>query len=293
MIEFVQTLIFGILIGGVYALMTTGLTLTFGVMKIMNMAQGAFLIASAYLCYTLWQRLGIDPLIGALLVAIPLASIGFLLYRLVIERAQRTDPGLTMVVTFALAMSVEAILALVWGPDQKVSTPPYFATAIHLGPLAVPSAQFYACLLALGVTAALQLALRRTWLGNAITAASENPEGARLIGIEPAKVGAVIFAMSIGSTAFGGAALSFLYQFTPDSQDVWLGLTLSVVVLGGLGSVPGALAAGVLLGVTETLTTTYVSVRWATAVPTVLILLVLTVRPQGLFSRTTRQDAGT
>ncbi|HEX3784784.1 MAG TPA: branched-chain amino acid ABC transporter permease [Pseudonocardiaceae bacterium] len=293
MTELVQTVIFGILIGGVYALMTTGLTLTFGVMKIMNMAQGAFLIASAYLCYTLWHRLGIDPLLGAFLVAIPLAAIGLVLYRLVIERAQRIDQGLTLVVTFALAMVAEAVLALIWGPDQKVSTPTYFNQAIHLGRLTLPSAQCYACLLALGVTVVLQVLLKRTWLGNAITAASENPEGARLIGIEPSNVGAWIFAMSIGSTAFGGAALSFLYQFTPDSQDVWLGLTLSVVILGGLGSVPGALGAGVLLGVAETLTTTYVSVRWATAVPTVLILVVLTVRPQGLFSRTTRQDVGT
>ena len=95
------------------------------------------------------------------------------------------------------------------------------------------------------------------------------------------------------STAFGGAALSFLYQFTPDSQDVWLGVTLSVVILGGLGSVAGAFAAGVLLGVAESLTTAYVSVRWATAVPTLLILVVLTIRPQGLFTRLTRQDAGT
>jgi branched-chain amino acid transport system permease protein len=292
MIDLGQALIFGILIGGVYALMATGLTLTFGVMKIVNMAQGAFLITSTYLCYALWQHFGLDPVLAAFLVMFPMAALGFVVYKLVIERLERIDPGLTIVATFALALVAEAFLALIWGPNQRATDPAYSNQAIHLGPLVLPLAQFYACLLAVAITVVLQVAIKRTWLGHAIIAASENPEGARLVGVEPARIGAWIFAIATASTAFGGAALSFLYQFTPDTQDFWLGLTLSVVIVGGLGSVPGAFAAGVLLGVTESLTTTYLSVRWATAVPTLLILVVLTVRPQGLFTRMTRQDAG-
>jgi len=292
MIDLGQALIFGILIGGVYALMATGLTLTFGVMKIVNMAQGAFLITSTYLCYALWQHFGLDPVLAAFLVMFPMAALGFVVYKLVIERLERIDPGLTIVATFALALVAEAFLALIWGPNQRATDPAYSNQAIHLGPLVLPVAQFYACLLAVVITVVLQVAIKRTWLGHAITAASENPEGARLVGVEPARIGAWIFAIATASTAFGGAALSFLYQFTPDTQDFWLGLTLSVVIVGGLGSVPGAFAAGVLLGVTESLTTTYLSVRWATAVPTLLILVVLTVRPRGLFTRMTRQDAG-
>jgi branched-chain amino acid transport system permease protein len=285
-----QTLIFGALVGGVYALMATGLTLTFGVMRIVNMAQGAFLILSAYLCYSLWSHFGIDPIAGAFIVTLPLGLLGAVLYKLVIERVQRIDHGLTIVATFSLAIVAEAIVALVWGPNQASTRPHYFNESFHIGSLVVPRAQLYACLLALGVTIALQLVVRRTWLGYAITAASENVEGARLIGVEPARVGLWIFAIASASTAFGGAALSFLYEFTPDSQDVWISLTLSVVILGGLGSIPGALAAGLLLGITEALTSTYVSVRWATAVPTLMILIVLTVRPQGLFTRMTRTD---
>src|SRR6202042_3426875 len=128
----------------------------------------------------------------------------------------------------------------------------------------------------------------RTWPGHAITAAAETPEGARLIGVEPRKIGTWIFAIATATSAFGGAALSFLYQFTPDSQDVWIGLTLSVVILGGLGSIPGAFAAGVLLGVAEAVTSTYISVRWSAAVPTLLILVVLLIRPQGLFTGAAR-----
>jgi branched-chain amino acid transport system permease protein len=290
MTELIQTLIFGALVGGVYALMATGLTLTFGVMRIVNMAQGAFLILSAYLCYSLWSHFGIDPIAGAFLITAPLGLVGVVLYKLVIERVQRIDHGLTIVATFALAIIAEALIALVWGPNQASTRPSYFNQSFHIGSLVVPRAQLYACLLAFGVTVALQIVVRRTWLGHAITAASENVEGARLVGVEPARVGAWIFAIASASTAFGGAALSFLYQFTPDSQDVWIGLTLSVVILGGLGSISGAFAAGLLLGITEALTSTYVSVRWATAVPTLMILIVLTIRPQGLFTRMTRQD---
>jgi branched-chain amino acid transport system permease protein len=290
MTELAQTLIFGALAGGVYALMATGLTLTFGVMKIVNMAQGAFLILSAYLCYSLWSHFGIDPIVGAFIVTAPLGLVGVVLYKLVVERVQRIDHELTIVATFAVAIMAEAVFALVWGTNQTSTRPQYFNESFHIGSLVVPRAQLYACLLALGVTAALQLVIRRTWLGHAITAASENVEGARLIGVEPARVGAWVFGIASASTAFGGAALSFLYEFTPDSQDVWIGLTLSVVIVGGLGSLPGAVAAGLLLGITEALTSTYVSVRWATAVPTLVILIVLTIRPQGLFSRRTRQD---
>ena len=293
MTELGQALTFGVLAGSVYALMATGLTLTFGVMRIVNMAQGAFLVLSAYLCYALWAHPGIDPLLGAFIVTLPLAALGVVLYKLVIQRVQRIDQGLTLVATFALALVTEALIALAAGPNPVAATPSYFNQAFRIGSLTVPRAPLYSCLVAVAVTVALQIVLKRTWLGHAITAASENPEGARLIGVEPARVGAWIFAIATASTAFGGAALSFLYQFTPDSQDTWIGLTLSVVIVGGLGSVPGAFAAGLLLGVAEAVTATYISVRWSAAVPTLLILVVLLIRPQGLFTRAARQDVGT
>lgn len=291
MTQLIQTLIFGLLAGGVYALMATGLTLTFGVMKIVNMAQGAFLILSAFLCYTLWSHFGIDPILGAFLITAPMAVVGIVLYKLVIERVQRIDHQLTIVATFSLALIAEAFIALVWGPNQKATTPSYFNQSFKVGSVIVPKAQLYGFLIAIALTAALTAVIKRTWLGFAITAASGNPEGARLIGVDPVRVGGWIFAIATATTAFGGAALSFLYQFNPDSQDVWIGLTLSVVILGGLGSISGAFAAGILLGLAEAFTSSYVSVRWATAVPTLLILAVLLVRPQGLFVRLSRQDA--
>lgn len=288
-----QTVVFGVLVGGVYALFATGLTLIFGVMKIVNMAHGAFLVLSAYLCYSVSRHAGIDPLVAALAVAPVMAALGYALYRLIIERAQRIDQGLAIVATFGVAILAEGVIALIWGPDPSSSTPSYFNQAFHLGGVSVPKAQLYAAAVALAVTAGLQVLVKRTWLGHAIVAASENPEGARLVGVDPARVGAAVFALAVGTTAFGGAALSFLYQFTPDSQDDWIGLTLSVVILGGLGSIVGAVAGGLLLGLAEAFTSAYLSVRWATAVPLLMILVVLTVRPEGLLSSRTREDLAT
>ena len=285
-----QTLVFAVLIGSIYALMATGLTLTFGVMRIVNLAQGLFLILSAYLCHSLWARFGLDPMLGALIITVPMALVGVAIYKLVIERMQRIDHGLVIVVTVALALVGEALITLVWGPNPRITTPSYFNSSFRLRSVVVPYAQLYACLLAIAVTVVLYIVLKQTWLGRAITAASENDEGARLVGVEPARVGAWVFAIATATTAFGGAVLSFLYEFSPDTQDVWIGQTLTVVILGGLGSIPGAFAAGILLGAIEALTLTYVSVRWAAAVPALSILVVLTVRPQGLFTRMIRQD---
>ncbi|MDX6256429.1 MAG: branched-chain amino acid transport system permease protein [Frankiales bacterium] len=289
----IQTLIFGLLVGGVYALMSSGLTLVFGVMGIVNMAQGAFLILAAYLSFSLWSRTGVDPILAAFIVAPVMGLIGWLLYKGVVERVQRVDQGLTVVATFSLAIIAEGVTALIWGPDPRAVTPSYFNQAFHVAGIVIPRAQLYAALLCAAVMVALGFLLSGTWLGRAITASSENEEGARLVGIEPGRVGAWIFALSVATTAFGGATLSFLYEFVPDSQDSWIGLTLSVVILGGLGSVPGAVLGGLLLGVAEALTTAYVSVRWTTSVPYVMILLVLFIRPRGIFSPALREDTGT
>ena len=131
MTELIQALIFGALIGGVYALMSTGLTLAFGVMKVVNMAQGAFLIASSYFCYALWQHFGIDPILAAFIVMVPMGRLGLVCYKLVIARLERIDPGLTIVATFALALVTESLLALTWGPNEVGTTPSYFNQAFH------------------------------------------------------------------------------------------------------------------------------------------------------------------
>jgi branched-chain amino acid transport system permease protein len=289
----IQTLIFGCLIGGVYALMSSGFTLIFGVMNVINLAHGCLLVVGAYLSWWLWQRTGLDPLLLGVVTSVVMYAVGWLLYKAVISRVQRIDPGLTLVASFAVAMAAEGVIALIWGTSQHSATPSYFNTSFHVGGIAVPKAQLYACLGALAVLAALYAVLRGTFLGRAIRACASSRGGAALVGINVERCMSQMFALGVATTGFGGAALAVLYQFIPDSQDIWIGRVLCVVVLGGLGSLGGAAAGAVLLGLGEALTSTYWDVRWTTAVPYLLILAVLLLRPQGLFGATLRHEGAT
>lgn len=287
----VQTLIFGALIGGVYALMSSGLTLVFGVMRIINLAHAALIILGSYLTWWVWSATGIDPLLVGVGVSAVMYGVGWLMYKGVVSRVQRIDPELTLVATFGVAVAGGGVIALIWGTETRAVTPSYFSTSFQLGEIVVPRAQLYACLGAVVVLVALFALLRSTDLGRAIRACAGSRDGAALVGIDVERTMAQMFAIGAATTGFGGAALSVLYQFVPDSHYVWIGRVLCVVILGGLGSFAGAGLGAVLLGVAESLTAAYLDVRWATAVPYLLIVVVLVVRPQGLFRPRTRTDA--
>jgi branched-chain amino acid transport system permease protein len=285
-----QTLIFGCLIGGVYALMSSGFTLIFGVMDVINLSHGCLLILGAYLSWWMWRQTGVDPLLLGVAGSVLMYGVGLLLHKGVISRVQRVDPGLTLVASFAAAVVGEGLLALVFGTADRAATPSYFNASYHLGSVAVPKAQLYAGLGAVLVLGGLFALLRGTFLGRAIRACASSRSGAQLVGIDVDRTTGRMFALGVATTGFAGAALAELYQFLPDSQDIWIGRVLCVVVLGGLGSLGGAAAGAVLLGLGEAATSTYWDVRWTTAVPYILILLVLLIRPQGLFGTVLRRE---
>ena len=285
-----QTLIFGALIGGVYALMASGFTLIFGVMRVINLAHGALLILGAYLSWWLWERTGVDPLLLGLGVCAVMYGVGWLLFQTVISRVQRIDPELTLVASFAVAIAAEGVFSLIWGSAPRASTTSYFNTSIRLGDLVVPRAQLYSCIGAVALLGLLYAVLHGTFLGRAIRACATSREGAALVGIDVNKSMAQMFAIGCATTGFGGAALSVLYQFIPDSQDVWIGRVLCVVILGGLGSFAGAGVGALVLGLGEALTATYWEVRWTTAVPYLLIITILILRPQGILRSRHRTD---
>lgn len=285
-----QTLILGLLAGGVYALMSSGFTLVFGVMKVINLAHGAMIVVAAFLTWWVWDRTGIDPLLVGICLSPVMGGIGWLLYKTVIARVQRADWELTLVASFGVAVAAGGVMALVWGADGHAATPSYFTTSYELGSLVVPKAQLYACVGAVVLLAALHALLRGTFLGRAIRASAANRDSAALVGITVERTMAAMFAIGAATTGFAGAALSVLYQFVPDSHYRWIGLILCVVILGGLGSFLGAGLGAGILGVSEALTSSYVDARWATAVPYVLIIVVLLVRPQGLLGGRVRAD---
>ncbi|WP_405059433.1 branched-chain amino acid ABC transporter permease [Kribbella sp. NBC_01505] len=285
-----QTVVLGLLVGGVYALMSSGFSLVFGVMRIINLAHGAMIVLAAFLSWWVWDRTGLDPLLVGVVITPVMYVVGRVLYRLVIARVHRIDHELAMVASFGVAIVAGGVMSLIWGTEVRSATPSYFNTSIQLGSVVIPRAQLYAFIGALAILGALYALLRGTFLGRAIRACAENRDSAALVGIEVERTMAQMFAIGAATTGFGGAALSVIYQFVPDSHYVWIGRILCVVILGGLGSLVGAALGASILGLGEALTSSYVDTRWATAVPYVLIIVILLVRPQGLLGGKLRAD---
>src|ERR671932_69146 len=259
-------------------------------MKIINVAQGALLVLSALITFELWRRLGLDPIVAVALTTPAMFALGWVLYRLLVTRIRTAPVSMSVLLTFALAITIEGVMGLTWKNVFRSVTPSYFSQSFHLGPYFFPKAQVFGCLTAIAVLVVLYGLLNRTWAGRAIRAAAQNPQGAELVGINFGGVAALTFAVGVATTGAGGSILSVLFAVFPASHYVWISRLLGIVVLGGMGSVPGALAGALLLGVAETLTVAYISPAWATAVPYVVIFVVLLVRPHGLLGAKLRED---
>ncbi|WP_188190061.1 branched-chain amino acid ABC transporter permease [Nonomuraea sp. SYSU D8015] len=291
MAHFVQAIALGLLIGGVYALMASGLTLIFGVMRIINVAQGAFLVLVAMVTWWLWNRTGIDPIVASVVTTPMMFGFGWLSYRLLIARIRGSSPSMSVLLTFGFALVIEGVLNLTAGNKFKSAAPSYFEESFRVGAISLPKAQVFGFAAAAGVLAVLYYVLHRTWTGRAIRAATQNPSGAALVGVSAAGTGALAFAIGSATAGVGGSILSVLYPFFPASHYEWISRLLGIVVLGGLGSLPGAVTGAAILGLAETLTATYGSLGWSTLVFYLVIMAVLLVRPQGLFGARLREDA--
>jgi branched-chain amino acid transport system permease protein len=293
MTEFVQTLILGLLVGGVYALLASGLTLIFGVMNVINIAHGAFLILAAFLTYSIWSATGLDPLVAIVITTPAMFVFGWVLYNLSLRRIRTGPAAATVLLTFGLALVVEGLMGIIWGNTAHSVTPPYSNESFHIGSLFLPKAQVYGGIIAIAVLAVLWIVLTRSWLGRAIRAAAVNPQGAALVGVNVSAVAAATFAVGVASAGAGGSIVSVLYPFLPGSHYVWISRLLGIIVLGGMGSLPGALIGALMLGLAETLTVTYISPAWATAVPYALVFVVLLARPHGILGTRLREDVVT
>jgi branched-chain amino acid transport system permease protein len=293
MTELVQTVILGLLIGGVYALLASGLTLIFGVMRVINIAHGAFLILAAFVTYSIWTATGIDPLLSIAFTTPMMFAFGWALYLAAIQRVRDAHISSSVLLTFSLALVLEGVMGLVWGNNSHSVRPSYFNESFELGSLFLPKAHVYGFVVAAGVLGVLYLMLTRTWLGRAIRASAVNPDGAALVGVNVGAVAAATFAVGVAAAGAGGSIASVLYPFLPGSHYQWIARLLSIIVLGGLGSLPGAAIGALLLGIAEAATVTYISPTWATAVPYVVIFVVLLARPNGLMGARLREDVAT
>jgi branched-chain amino acid transport system permease protein len=286
----VQTVVLGLLLGGVYALAASGLTLVFGVMNIINVAHGALLVLAAYLTFAIWQHTGLDPILSIALTTPLMFALGWVLYQLTIRPLRGAPASMSVLLTFSLALLIQGVLGLIWGNLYRAVRPGYADESFHFWSLYFPKTRVFACVAALVILTALWLLLTRTWLGRAIRASAQNPHGAALMGIDIAAVAALTFALGVATTGAGGSLISILFPFFPSTHYQWISRLLGVIVLGGMGSLPGAVTGALLMGVAEAITARYIALGWVTAVPYVVIFVVLLVRPRGLFGAATRQD---
>ena len=290
MTQLIQTIVLGLLLGGVYALLASGLTLIFGVMDVINVAQGALIILAAFMTWALWNETGLDPLLGVLVTTPAMFLIGFGIYMATIRWILGKPASTSVILTFGLALIIEGVMGWVWTATLHRSTPDYVNQSFTIGDIYLRKAQVYGCAIAIGVLAILYVIIRVTWLGRAIRAVSANLSSAKLVGVNPRTVAALTFAIGVATTGAGGSIASVLYPFLPASGYQWISRLLGIIVLGGMGSLPGAVVGALLLGVAETMTQTYISPQWATMVPWVVILVVLLLRPQGLMGQKLRED---
>jgi branched-chain amino acid transport system permease protein len=277
----------GILDGGVYALMASGLTLIFGVMDIINIAQPALVILGAYLSFVLSQYLGIDLFLGLLITMPVMFGLGLLIEWAFVRPIKRDRTRLSILVTFGLALLIEGALGKVFTTDLRSLHAWYVTTTIFtVGGYNVSYMQIFGLGLSVLLLGGLYLLMYRSKFGASLRATVQNRTAAQLIGIDVERVSAITFAIGTALAAAGGMAFGTTQAFNPASHYDLISRLLVIIVLGGMGSLSGALVASLLLLVVEDVTSFVWSPTWASTVFFLLLIVVLIFRPQGLFGQT-------
>jgi branched-chain amino acid transport system permease protein len=266
--------------------MAAGLTLIFGVMEIINIAQGILVVLGAYLSYTLQQRLGIDPFIGLLITIPAMFVIGVVVEWAFIRRLDaRNRAALSILVTFAVAIIIEGILTWHYSTDLRTVDAWYVDRSVHVFGFYLPYIYLFGFALAAVLLGALYTFLYRTRTGFSIRASMQNRVGAELIGIDINRVSAITFGIGAAVTAAGGMVFGATNTFNPNSGYDLISRLLVIVVLGGLGSIGGALIAALIALVIEDITATFWSPVWASTMFFAVLVVVLLIRPNGLFGQ--------
>jgi branched-chain amino acid transport system permease protein len=285
----VQAIILGILTGGVYALMASGQTLIFGIMKVVNLAQGALVVLAAYLTYTLFTTLGIDPFVSILITTPLLFLVGVGLQWALLRPLHGEDVAqLSLLVTFAIALAIEGALSFAYGATLTNVGPSYANFSWTVLGYQVSFVRFVAFVLSLVMLGLLYLILQRTRFGRSVRATVQNPMSAQLLGVNANRVSAFGFGLGAATAAAAGSVFGMLNSFNPGSHYDLISRLLTIVVLGGLGSIGGSVIAALIMGVASSLVSALASPIWSDFTFFIVLLLVLLLRPRGLFGARTR-----
>ena len=273
----------GLLTGGVYALVALGLTLIYGVLHIVNFAHGSLLMVGMFVAWVLFAKLGIDPYASLPLVTLVMFAVGWGLYAGVIGRLSRGEDRAILLATLGVAVVLDNAALVLFSADTRTIETAYAFSMLEVGPLLVPTPKIVSFVVAMGLGAVLWGFMTRTDTGRSIRAVAREPEGARLVGIRPARVFALAY--GIGTACLGAAGCLLLPSFyvSPQVGHVFVLVAFTTVVLGGMGSFPGAIVGALLIGVTESLGGLLLGESLGPIGVSVLFIAVLLFRPTGLF----------
>jgi branched-chain amino acid transport system permease protein len=283
----INALVAGLLLGAFYAAVTVGVSISFGILDIVNIAHPGFIILGAYIAYIVNTRLGIDPILVSVAMLPAFYALGALVYQVYyasFERfGQESLRGLAFF--FGLLFVTEVSLILVFGVDYRYVEAAYIGPTWHIGIIDLPLRMLVPFLVALALFASLQLFLTRTFMGRAIMAVAQDQVALQLMGASPIRIKRVAFAISMATCSIAGALLIVIQPVEPSVGREYIGRVFAICVLGGLGSLPGTLIGAMLLGIVESFTATFYGPSWAPAVAFGFLLLTLAFRPAGLLGR--------
>ncbi len=286
-----QVILSGILLGGLYACMAIGFSIIWGVTNLINLAHGSMIIIGAYVTWMLWERFGIDPFLLVPVAGAALFVFGYALYRVLLHRVAVKSLFMTLILTFGLDRVLVNINLELFSANVRAITVPYADRVLELGDIRLPYIRIAVFGVALFLTLLLHIFMNHTRTGQSIRATAQNVRAARVLGIDTGRVYAITFGLGAAMAGAAGSLIAMVYSFTPVTGDSLTLKAFVIVVLGGLGSMHGAIVAGIVLGVAENIVSGHIAPGYRDAVSFFLLLLILIVRPRGFFGSRYLADA--
>ncbi len=275
----------GIFLGGLYAVVAIGLSLVFGVMRLVNVTHGEYLILAAYVNLVVTGLLGIDPFVASLLGIPIIFVIGYAIQRWVLNPVMGKGMEPALLMAFGLSIIAQNAMIQQYGGDPRTITTPYSQQGVEVLGVIVPTIYIVAFVMGVLLIGGLHLFINRSYLGKAIRAATQDPETAKVMGINVNAIYAITYGIGASLATLGGLLIGAAFSFAPASGFFWLLKSFVVVVLGGMGSIVGTLVGGIILGTTEGIGAAIVGTGYRDMIGFLIFLLVLLIRPRGLFGR--------
>jgi branched-chain amino acid transport system permease protein len=281
--ELITAILSGLGVGGLFAVAALGLSLVFGVMRLINLAHGELIVLGAYLSFAISQAIGLDPLLSILIVAPAVALIAYPLQRWGLTPVMSKGATAPLLITFGVSVVLQNLFILVFTPDVRSLNASYAQANFTIGGVTIPVV--YVITLATGIVllALTHLVVTRTGFGRRLRASSEDAAAAAVMGVNVQRMYAATFAVAAGSAAIAGILVGLAFSFGPSAGTAYLITGFAVVVLGGIGSIKGTLIGGLLLGIIESVGAAFVGDGWRIFIGCIVVLIVLSIRPQGLF----------